>query len=80
MKIFEVLNLHNELLTRLRDAGVRMNDVCYVSLYNEYTGMLSDGEKVSYIVAFLAQKHEISERKVYSLIKHLQTDCTFRTA
>lgn len=37
--------------------------------------MLSKREKVSYIVAALAVKYAISERKVYALIKRFQTDC-----
>ena len=32
-------------------------------------------EKVSYIVAALASKYRVSERKVYDLIKRFKTDC-----
>ena len=37
--------------------------------------MVGAGDKVSYAVAVLAAKYEVSERKVYSLIKHFQNDC-----
>lgn len=37
--------------------------------------MVGKGDKVSYTVAVLADKYNISERKVYSLIKHFQNDC-----
>ena len=37
--------------------------------------MVADGEKVSYIVAALATKYDISERKVYDLIKRFKTNC-----
>lgn len=75
MKIFEILNFNRELLNRLNDCGVRMEDTRYIDLYQEYSRMLSDGEKVSYIVIRLADKYKVSERKVYSLVKRFQMDC-----
>ena len=47
----------------------------YIDLFNEYRKMVTDGEKVSYIVATLASKYDVSERKVYDLIKRFKTDC-----
>ena len=75
MKLFELLNFHRELLGKLQACGVRLDDIRFIDLYTDYCRMLSDGEKVSYSVMVLADKYGISERKVYSLIKHFQTDC-----
>ena len=75
MKIYEVLNFHRELLRRLYNSGVRLEDACYVDLYADYSRRLAAGEKVSYIVVVLSEKYAISERKVYSLIKRFQNDC-----
>lgn len=33
------------------------------------------GEKVSYIVAVLAERNNVSERKVYDIVKRLGSDC-----
>ena len=33
------------------------------------------GDKVSYIVAVLADRYGVSERKVFYLIKHFQSEC-----
>lgn len=52
-----------------------MEDVQYIELYNDYNGLLDEGEKVSYIVAVLAERYNVCERKVYTLIKRLQSDC-----
>ena len=52
-----------------------MNDVKYVDIYTEYQRLKNDGEKVSYIVAFLSSRYDVSERTVYSLIKHLGSEC-----
>lgn len=76
MKIIEVLKFNRELIKRLRMAGIRLEDEQFVDLYNDYTTLLAKGEKVSYIVAILSERYAVSERKVYGLIKHFQTDCT----
>ena len=55
--------------------GIRPDDVQYIELYNEYNKLQTNGEKVSYIVATLALRYGISERKVYDLIKRFKTDC-----
>lgn len=75
MKIIDVLKFNRELLNNLRTAGIRLEDAEYVDLYSDYTRMLAHGEKVSYIVAVLAERYGICERKVYSLIRRFQSDC-----
>ena len=52
-----------------------MEDVQYIELYNDDNRLLDEGEKVSYIVAVLAERYNVCERKVYTLIKRLQSDC-----
>lgn len=76
MKVIEILNFNRELLKKLQAAGIRLDDARYIDLYADYIYLLHQGEKVSYIVAVLADKYSISERKVYILIKRFQSDCT----
>ena len=76
MKVFEILNFNREPLKRLRQAGIRIEDVEYIDLYNDYRVMLGGGEKVSYIVATLADRYHVSERKVYTLIKRYGRECS----
>lgn len=75
MKVIEILNLNKELLKKFQTAGIRMDDVQYIDLFNEYLALVTRGEKVSYIVATLADKYSVSERKVYDLIKRFKSDC-----
>ena len=75
MKTIEALRLNKELLNKLRDAGIRMEDTEYISLYDEYEHMLGKGWKMTYIVACLADKFKVSERTVYSIIKRFGSDC-----
>lgn len=73
--MIEILKLNRELLKICMDVGIRVDDVQYIELYNDYNRLLADGEKVSYIVAILSERYGVCERKVYALIKRLQTDC-----
>ncbi len=75
MKIVEIVKINRELLKNLHMAGVRIEDAEYIDLYADYQRMLSNGDKVSYVVAVLSNKYAVSERKVYGLIKHFQCDC-----
>ena len=75
MKVIEILNFYKELLKKFQTAGIRMEDVEYIDLFNEYLALVTQGEKVSYIVATLATKYAVSERKVYDLIKRFKSDC-----
>ena len=73
--MFEILKFNRELLDRLRMAGIRLDDARFIDLYTDYTAMLGDGCKVTYIMAVLAKKYGISERKAYSLVKRFKADC-----
>jgi hypothetical protein len=73
--VIEILNFNRELLKRFQVAGIRLEDVSYIDLYADYTRLLNQGEKVSYVVAVLAEKYSVSERKIYALVKRFQSDC-----
>jgi hypothetical protein len=75
MKVIDIVSFNRELLSKIRDAGIRLEDYMYIDMYNEFELMHGNGEKITYIVAVLAEKYSISERKIYYLIKHLNSDC-----
>lgn len=75
MKIIDILKFNRELIKRLRAAGIRLEDEQFVDLYTDYHKLKENGEKVSYIVAVLANRYDISERTVYSLVKRFNSEC-----
>lgn len=75
MKIIDILKFNRELIKRLREAGIRLEDERYIDLYNDYTELRRHGEKVSYIVLVLSTRYAVSERTVYSLIKRMNREC-----
>ena len=75
MTIFEILQFNRELLDRIRNSGIRLEDTEYIDLFVDFNRMVATGDKVTYAVACLATNYNISERKVYSLIKRFQKNC-----
>ena len=47
MKVIEILKLNKGMLKTCRKVGIRMEDVQYIELYNDYNRLLDEGEKVS---------------------------------
>ncbi len=76
MTLFEILNFNKELIDRLISVGFKPDDCRYVALYADYKKMHGRGEKVTYIVSALSDRYNVSERKVYSLIKKFETNST----
>lgn len=59
MTIFEILKFNRELLNRLRQSGIRLEDADYIELFVDFNKMVAAGEKVSYAVACLATDYHI---------------------
>ena len=76
--MFEAINFNRETLGRLISAGFKTDDCKYLDLYAEYQDMRRGGGKTTWAVAMLSEKYAVSERKVYNIIKHFETDCTER--
>ncbi len=75
MKVVEILKLGQNILKTLQKARIRIEDVRYIGLYEDYLSIMNDGYKKSYTIAVLSEKYNISERQVYYLLKRFETDC-----
>lgn len=76
MKYFEVLNFYREPLNRLVSEGFKPEDCKYLEAYNDFLKMTSGGDKKSWAVAVVSEKYHFCERKMWDVIKHMETDCT----
>lgn len=76
MKVIEILKLGHLWLKLLHESCIKMDDLNYVSMYDEYMRLVASGYKKSYTVLCLAEKYGISERQVYYLLKKFSSDCT----
>lgn len=75
MKVADLVKFSGEMLKRLHDSGITMDDYRYLQMYEEFEQMKSKGEKTTWIVADLSRRHQICERKVYKVIKRFRRDC-----
>lgn len=63
MKVIEIINFNRELLKKLQEAGVRLEDVQYVDLYSEYMYRTSQGRKYPMsLPCFLKNIRSVRER------------------
>jgi len=69
MTRYEILKMNEQLFKLMRENGIETSDVQYIYLYEDYKRMKAKKHKVSYIVCFLSEKYEITERGIYKIIK-----------
>ena len=68
MTIYELMKVSRSLLDAMRTHGIRVEDCSYLPIFEEYDTMKKQGEKITYIVTYLSEKHNISERTLYRMI------------
>lgn len=72
MTIYEALKISGGVIEQIERAGAKASDYKYLRMFEEYAEAVERGEKVSYVVAFLADRYNVSERTVYDVVKRLQ--------
>lgn len=75
MTTFDVICFNQELMDRMNKLGIKLNDTQYMELYKEYSRMLENNEKTTYIVRALSERYNVSERNVYKIIKRFKKRC-----
>ena len=75
MTQYEALKLSGSMIEWLEKAGIKPSDHKYTELFEAYQKAHERCEKVSYIVACLASRYNVSERSVYDIVKRMGSDC-----
>ena len=75
MKVIEVMRLSREILDVLQNSCIKVEDVRYLPMYEDYEQMMKDGGKKAYVIATLVDIYHISERQAYYVIKKFSQDC-----
>ena len=69
MTRYEILKMNEQLFRLLNDNGIDTKDLQYLSMVEEFRRMKSKKHKVNYIVCFLSEKYDMSERGIYKIVK-----------
>lgn len=72
MKRADLILFNEEMMRKLRNAGIRPDDYKYAGLYRDYCKMVQTEQSRKSIILSLAQKYGYTDRQVYNIIKHLE--------
>ena len=71
MKVAELVKISKEAMKMMSHSGIKTDDWQHVAMYDEYLDMRKNREKFRYIMAYLAEKYNISESSVKRIVKRL---------
>lgn len=69
----EIIEFNKELLQKLKEAGVKLDDYRYCDLFRDYTKMSRTERNRKVIFLTLAQRYNISDRQVYNIVSHMKS-------
>lgn len=69
----EIIEFNKELLQRLKEAGVKLEDYRYCDLYRDYAEMSRTERNRKAVFLTLAQRYNISDRQVYNIVNHMKS-------
>jgi len=72
MKRADLILFNEEMMRKLRKAGVRPDDYKYADLYREYQRLVLTDSSRKAIILSLAQRYGYTDRQVYNIIKHME--------
>lgn len=76
MKVKDLIKIGEKVMKLLHERGIKMNYYMYLPMIQEFDIMKNMGHKTTYIIAHLAEKYGMCERKVYKIIGEMCIDCT----
>lgn len=72
MKRIDLVEFNKEMLQKLNEAGIRLEDYKYCDLYHDYLQLSETMKSRKEVILTLAERHHISDRQVYNILKHLE--------
>lgn len=74
MTAYELLSMNALALKAMCDKSLNVSDIKYLDLYKEYSLMIKEEHKKTYIMQYLSDQYNISERMVYNVIDKLSSN------
>lgn len=72
MRIIDLVEFNRELLQRMNEAGIRLEDYKYCDLYRDYLKLSETMSTRKEVILTLAGMYHITDRQVYNILKHLE--------
>lgn len=74
MKRADLILFNEEIIRKMRKAGIRLDDYKYVNLYQDYIKLTKEGNRKKVVILTLVQKYDYTDRQVYNIIKHMEKE------
>lgn len=74
MNVYEFLNTHKGVMEQLQTLPVQPSDVRYLELYKEYSHLMKEGHKKTYVLQYLSDEYSVDERTIYRVVKKFSTE------
>ena len=74
MKAYELLCVNKNMLKLMAESSLDIADIKYLEMYKDYQRLSSEGHKKAYIMQYLSDEYNISERTIYRVIDRLSVD------
>lgn len=74
MTQYDVLRLCESTLRMLDGNGIDARDIRFLDMYRDYTRLMGEGHKVTYIVAYLSQRYGMSVATIYRAVGRMQQE------
>ena len=68
MTTYEFISTHSGVLEQMVSLSVKPTDVKYLELYKEYSRLMEEGHKKTYIMQYLSDEYSVDERTIYRVI------------
>ena len=72
MRRADLIMFNAEMMRKLKEAGIRLDDYKYVDMWRDYVEILKTAESRKEVMLSLADRYGITDRQVYNIIKHLE--------
>jgi hypothetical protein len=72
MRRIDLVEFNKELLQKLNEAGIRLEDYKYCDLYRDYLQLSETMKSRKTVILTLSERHHISDRQVYNILHHLE--------
>ena len=72
MRLIDLVEFNKELLQKLKEAGIRLEDYKYCDLYRDYIELSKTFSTRKEVILTLSERHHLSDRQVYNILRHLE--------
>lgn len=72
MRRIDLIEFNKELLQKLNEAGIRLEDYKYCDLYRSYLKLSETMRSRKAVFLTLAEMYHISDRQVYNILNRLE--------